>query len=172
MQRRSPCSFRPLSGDIHWAFSQERMGILRCACCLAVGSVPIAAYVEGATSSSLLGALFRPLDALNLQSALGPSPSLLRGDRPPAVAEPRPFLPMQGDMSLLDSANTLELLTSLRQPRQPLTEYLQWRTTGFSSRKFTIVSALFGDEAADQRLKDAFGPVIEHESTCSPHNPC
>ncbi|CDJ47619.1 hypothetical protein, conserved [Eimeria brunetti] len=115
-------------------------------------------YVEGATGASLLGTLFRPLDALNLQSALNPTTSLLRGDRPSAANDPLSFLSKQGDMSLLDSANTLELLSSLRQPRQSLIDYLQRKTTGFSSRRFTIVSALFGDEATDQRLRDALGP--------------
>ncbi|CDI84980.1 hypothetical protein, conserved [Eimeria praecox] len=135
------------------------MRIFRFVCCLAVGSVSALGHAEGAAGASLLSALFRPLDALNLQSALGPSTNLLRGDRGSSAAtEALSLLPKQGDMSLLDSANTLELLSSLRLPRQSLTDYLQRRTTGFSNRKFTIVSALFGDEAADQKLREELGP--------------
>ncbi|CDJ27423.1 uncharacterized protein EMH_0008690 [Eimeria mitis] len=134
------------------------MRIFRCIFCLVVGSVSAVGHAEGATGASLLGTLLRPLDALNLQTALSAPSSLLRGDRTAGYSEARPLLPKQGDVSLLDSANTLELLSSLRLPRQSLTDYLQRRTTGFSSRKFTIVSALFGDEAADQKLNDALGP--------------
>lgn len=129
--------------------------------CHAVACILAVEGADAASGSSLLGALFRPLDALNLHSALNPS-NLLHGDRSSFGTEQRQFLPKQGDMSLLDSTNTFELLSTLRQGRSTLTDYLQGRTTGFSSQKFTIVSALFGDDAADQRLRDALGPVSEH----------
>ncbi|CDJ40273.1 hypothetical protein, conserved [Eimeria tenella] len=128
-----------------------------CIICHAVACILAVEGANAASGSSLLGALFRPLDALNLHSALNPS-NLLHGDRTSFGTEQRQFLPKQGDMSLLDSTNTFELLSTLRQGRSTLTDYLQGRTTGFSSQKFTIVSALFGDDAADQRLRDALGP--------------
>lgn len=146
------------------------MRISTCVFCLVVGNVSAVGLAEGSPGASLLGALFRPLDALNLQSALSPSSSILRGNRPVASSETKSFLPKQGDISLLDSANTLELLSSIRLPRQSVTDYLQRKTTGFSNRNFTIVSALFGDEVADQRLKDALGPVIHITNRCCLQN--
>lgn len=133
------------------------MGIFRCilhsagACALALGSV------GSVTGSSMLGMLLRPFDGMGLQSALNPS-SLLSGDRLASAAEQLSFLPKPGDMSLLDSAHTFEMLSAFRQRNTSLPTQLQAITTGFSGRKFTIVSALFGDDIADQQLREALGP--------------
>ncbi|XP_026192280.1 uncharacterized protein LOC34618891 [Cyclospora cayetanensis] len=110
-----------------------------------------------ANGSAVLGSLLRPFDTLSLHSALHPS-SLLSGDRRVPGAEVRSFLPKPGDVSLLDATNTVELLSTIRQQRSSLPDHIQPRSTSFSGRKFTIVSALFGDDVADQKLREGFGP--------------
>lgn len=117
--------------------------------------------MEAATGNPILGTLLRPLDALNLQSTRNPS-SLLSGDRLGTGTEPRKFFSKPGEMSLLDAARTLEMLSSNRQKTSALSNGIppnpNGKTTGFSARRFTIVSALFGDDIADQQLKEKLGP--------------
>ena len=128
----------------------------------AVGAL-ILNHAGAASGGSLLGTLLRPFDALNLHSALSPS-NVLSGEVRGAGPEQRSFLPKPGDMSLLDSANTLELLSKFRQTRPSLAAYFPPRATSFSGRRLTIVSALFGDDAADQKLRETFGPVSKQDS--------
>lgn len=116
---------------------------------------------EAANGGPLLGSLLRPLDALNNKS--GRSPNLLSGDLLGGPADSKNFLTRSSEMSLLDSARTVEMLSVSRLQNSPLaqgnSQQVQGRSTGFSGRRSIIVSALFGDEVADQQLRDAFGPV-------------
>ncbi|KAL8451557.1 hypothetical protein Emed_002006 [Eimeria media] len=110
--------------------------------------------VEG---SHILGSLLRPLDVFNVHASLYPPT-----ERAPSASEAPPFLPKpSNETSFLDSPHALEILARSFQ-RSPLSTNVspqsQGRTTGFSGRKFTIISALFGDDAADQQLREALGP--------------
>ncbi|KAL8425694.1 hypothetical protein Efla_003072 [Eimeria flavescens] len=131
--------------------------------------LPLAASVfacsstDAANGSQILGSLLRPLDMFSVPASWYPS-SLLGVDRVGPAGESAPsFLPRPAaDMGLLDSTHALEMLSRSRQ-RNPLPvgfpgQQMHGKTTGFSSRKFTIVSALFGDDAADQQLREALGP--------------
>lgn len=112
-------------------------------------------YADASTRSSLLNSLLRPFDAFH--SALSSSSSLPE-DQVRSRSEEASSLPRTADMSLLDSARTLELLSAIRQKASAFSSHMNERSTVFSNRRFAIVSALFGDEAADQRLKEALGP--------------
>ncbi|KAL8441443.1 hypothetical protein Emag_007163 [Eimeria magna] len=107
--------------------------------------------------SHILGSLLRPLDVFNMHASLYP-----QNERAPPASEAPPFLPKpSNETAFLDSPHALEILARSFQ-RNPLSANVppqtQGRTTGFSGRKFTIISALFGDDAADQQLREALGP--------------
>lgn len=119
-------------------------------------------YANAATRSSLLNTLLRPFDAF--QSALSSSSSLPE-DQVRSRSEEVSSFPKTADMSLLDSARTLEMLSVIRQKASAFSLHMNGKNTVFSNRRFAIVSALFGDEAADQHLKEALGPVSQHHNS-------
>ncbi|KAL8427791.1 hypothetical protein ACSSS7_007526 [Eimeria intestinalis] len=127
------------------------MRTFRCTYLSVVACVCAMSRVDG---GHILGSLLRPLDVFNMHASLYP-PNERASETPPFLPKP------SNEPSFLDSPHALELLArSFRT--NPITASLppaaQGRTTGFSGRKFTIISALFGDEAADQQLKEALGP--------------